>query len=110
LHGYVLNPFSQIANADVMIVPSLSEGVSRAALEALYLGIPCVMRDIDGNSELISSGINGELFLNNNDLAEKLLHVAIFSRSKELFRRVLTPKNFRQQVASEEYLKIINKH
>ena len=93
-----------------MIIPSLSEGVSRAALEALYLGVPCIMRDVDGNSELISSGVNGELFVNNDELSELMINTAKYSRSKELFRSILTPYNFRQKIASDEYLNIISKH
>ena len=90
-----------------MLIPSLSEGVSRAALEALYLGVPCVMRDIDGNSELITSGVNGELFKDDNDLAEVMVDTAIFSREQKLFQNVLTPDIFRQDFASKEFVNLI---
>ena len=33
----------------------LSEGTSRAALESLYAGLPCILSDVDGNFELIQS-------------------------------------------------------
>jgi len=106
-HGYVLNLFDEISKADAMLIPSLSEGVSRAALEALYLGVPCVMRDIDGNSELITSGVNGELFNDDNDLARVMLDTAIFSREQKLFQNVLTPDIFRQDFASKEFVNLI---
>ena len=51
-----------------MVLPSFSEGVSRSALEALFLGVPCVLRDVDGASELIHDGINGYLFNENSEL------------------------------------------
>jgi len=109
-HGYVLNPFTEISKADVMLIPSLSEGVSRAALEALYLGVPCVMRDVDGNSELITSGINGELFDDSKDLAKVMLDTAIFSRKHKLFQKILTPAIFRQVLASNKFINIIESH
>lgn len=108
-HGYIANPFHEISNADSMIIPSLSEGVSRAALEALYLGVPCIMRDIDGNSELISQGVNGELFSNDRDLSKVMLKVAEYSRSNKLFREILIPQTFRQGNAVKKYIGIIKK-
>lgn len=108
-HGYIANPFHEISKADSMIIPSLSEGVSRSALEALYLGVPCVMRDIDGNCELISQGVNGELFSRDGDLSKAMIKAAKYSRSNELFRDILIPKAFRQSNAVKEYIGIIKK-
>jgi len=93
-----------------MVIPSISEGVSRAVLEALYLGVPCVMRDIDGNSELITSGVNGELFNANADLEKVMIDTAIYSRSKEMFREILTPTIFRQNFASKQIINLIQNH
>jgi glycosyltransferase involved in cell wall biosynthesis len=41
---------------------SISEGVSRSLMEALYLGKTCIISNIDGNRELIKDGENGYLF------------------------------------------------
>lgn len=109
-HGHISNPFHQIAQADVMLIPSISEGVSRSALEALYLGVPCIMRDIDGNSELITPGINGELFENNNDLSKLMIEAANYSREQKMFQSILIPSIYRQSVASKKYIEIINNH
>ena len=107
-YGFVVEPFKYVAQADVLVLPSLSEGVSRSALEALYLGVPCVMRDVDGNSELIKEGVNGFLFREENDLPDMMLRAAMLSRSSELFRKVLTTEEFRQHTAVERYLKLLN--
>jgi glycosyltransferase involved in cell wall biosynthesis len=109
-HGYKINPFTEIARSDVMVIPSLSEGVSRAVLEALYLGVPCVMREVDGNSEIITSGINGELFEDDDDLDKLMLETAIYSRSKEMFRDILTPTIYRQSFASKKLINLIRHH
>ena len=49
-----LNDVSKSLNeADVFVLPSYSEGTSRASMEALYFGLPCIMRNVDSNKHLI---------------------------------------------------------
>ena len=47
--------------ADLFVLPSLSEGLSNALLEAMACALPCVATRIGGNTELIAEGINGRL-------------------------------------------------
>ncbi len=109
-HGYVKEPFKYIAAADVLVLPSISEGVSRSVLESLYLGIPSVMRNIDGSSELIHDGVNGGLFNDDADLPDTMLEVAKLSRSNEWFDEVLIPEGFRQYPSVEKYIKLLEKY
>jgi len=111
LHGFLSTPYSLLAQADAMVLPSLSEGLSRSALEALYLGVPCVLRDADGNSELIKNGINGTLFTNPEDLPSAMLRSAEISRRKNTadLRSSLLPAGFRQEFAAHQYLKLVEK-
>ena len=53
LLGQIDDPFFYLIKSDVFVLPSFSEGTSRAALEALYTGLPCILRDVDSNNELI---------------------------------------------------------
>jgi len=106
-HGFLQKPYSEISNSDVLVLPSLTEGVSRSVLEALYLGIPCVIRDIGGSSEIILPGINGELFQNDSDLSSAMLKAAIYSRSKLLNRNILTLEDHRQEVAARKYINLL---
>ena len=46
---------------DVFIMPSLWEGQPIALLEALAMGKPCIVSDVDGISEVITNGMNGYL-------------------------------------------------
>lgn len=105
-HGFLNNPLEVISKADVMVLPSLAEGISRAALESLYLGVPCVLRNTGGNSELISEEKNGSLFNEDSELVAAMIRASVTSK-KNYHRRTLLPLNFQQDYASKKYLKLL---
>jgi len=105
-HGHLADPYPVVAAADVMVLPSLSEGLSRAALEALYLGVPCVLRGVDGNRELIEHGRNGALFQREDDLARCMLDLARWSRERTS-RGSLLPEAYRQETGARRYLRLV---
>ena len=47
---------------DVGVITSITETLSLAALETMAMGVPMVMSDIGGASEIIEHGINGMLY------------------------------------------------
>ena len=106
-NGYVSLPFHGVASADVLVLPSLSEGTSRSVLEALFLGVPCVIRDVDGNSELVKPYFNGALFNKDEELADAMLSTAQWSRREGLFNNVLLPDRYRQQTAVQKYMDLL---
>lgn len=106
IHGQLVSPYALLASADAMVIPSLSEGVSRAALEALHLGVPCVLRDVDGNSGLVASGGNGSLFRQDSELANAMLQSAKISRRMSV-RHSLLPPGFRQATATQRYMELV---
>lgn len=106
-HGYVSLPYYGVAAADVLVSPSLSEGTSRSVLEALFLGVPCVLRDVDGNSELVKPQFNGALFDKDAELSEVMLSTARWSRREELFRDVLIPDGYRQENAAKKFIDLL---
>ncbi len=105
IHGFVADPLDLIARADLFVLPSLSEGVSRAALEALHLGVPVVLRDADGNDELVQQGVNGRLFAHVEQLptamAEELARPRIWPRPS------LVPPAMRQREAARQLMDIL---
>lgn len=106
-HGHVDNPWMLAAGADCLVLPSLTEGVSRAALEALYLGVPCVMRDVDSNADLIRPGENGALFADDAALATAMQDAARLGRRLAATRPVLLGESFRQAACITSYRQLL---
>ncbi len=59
--GQVDDPFPFLAASDIFILPSRSEGMSNALLEAMAHGLPCIATDIPGNSDIITPEKDGLL-------------------------------------------------
>ena len=60
--GFQQDVRQSIALCDVMVLCSLSETFSLAALESMAMGKPVIHSDVGGAKEMISAGHNGELF------------------------------------------------
>jgi glycosyltransferase involved in cell wall biosynthesis len=50
-----------LRSADLFVLPSISEGVSTAALEAMAMGVPVVVTDVGGMADVIDYGRAGML-------------------------------------------------
>lgn len=48
-----------LSTADVFVLPSLSEGLCSAALEAMAMGLPVVTTDVGGMAEAVRDGVDG---------------------------------------------------
>lgn len=51
-----------LRETDIFVLPSYSEGLSNALMEAMASGCACVASDVGGNAFLIENGISGFLF------------------------------------------------
>ncbi len=51
-----------LSATDIFVLPSHSEGLSNALMEAMASGCACVASDVGGNAYLIQNGISGFLF------------------------------------------------
>ena len=69
----------ELLNAtDLLIQPSLSEGMSNTILESMACGKPVVASDVGGNKEVVVDGVTGYLFPSERRdiLEEKLISLA----------------------------------
>lgn len=99
----------RLRESDVLLVPSLEEGIPNAAMEAMAAGIPVVATDCGGVSEVITDGQEG--FLVPPRDADALAHglarlwrdPALRARMGEAARRTATSRfTFERQL--EEFL------
>ncbi|MBX3256531.1 MAG: glycosyltransferase family 4 protein [Chitinophagaceae bacterium] len=111
--GFEQNPLKWLATSDVFVLPSLSEGLPGALIEAMAAGIPAIATDIPGNNELIINGQTGllvpvknekalaeaiETILKNRSLAKRL--------SENAFQHVL--KNYSIDQEEKKWLKVFD--
>ena len=50
-----------LASADIFVLPSRWEGLSRALMEAMAAGIPVIATQVDGTKNLVTDAVNGLL-------------------------------------------------
>ena len=74
--GYQTDVARYLALFDLYLLTSFSEGTSMTLLEALSLGIPCLVTDVGGNPEIITHEKNGWVIPNDDCTAcvEALTH------------------------------------
>lgn len=61
LLGYRTDIIELLNAADIFAFPSFREGLSVALMEAMAAGLPCIVSEIRGNTDLISNGQGGYL-------------------------------------------------
>lgn len=50
-----------LACCDIAVLPSLAEGLPNAVLEYMAAGLPCIVSNAGGNTELVENGVTGLL-------------------------------------------------
>ena len=67
LWGFQKNPFAYLAQCDLFVCSSYSEGYSTAVTEALILGLPVVTTDCSGMKELLGDNLYGVITPNEEE-------------------------------------------
>lgn len=119
--------YYQNNHVDLFVNCSDSEGIPVSIMEAMSAGIPCVARDVGGNSELVDDGINGFLLSedgNSSDYAEvfnllfrmdkKRVETIRQAARKKVESKFMSPnvyKEFAEDIIKnfEKHKKVINK-
>jgi L-malate glycosyltransferase len=68
--GMVQDVSSYLKEADLFVLPSRTEGVSNALLEAMNQGIPCIATDVGGNPEALGKRDSKEVSVGQYVLAK----------------------------------------
>lgn len=61
LHGFVSNPSEYFISPDILIMPSIREGLPMTLIEALASGVPVIANNVGAISSLVIDGRNGYL-------------------------------------------------
>jgi glycosyltransferase involved in cell wall biosynthesis len=61
IHGFQVDIRPFLAQADIFLLSSVSEGIPLTLLEAMAVGLPGVATDVGGNREVIVDGVTGYL-------------------------------------------------
>jgi glycosyltransferase involved in cell wall biosynthesis len=67
--GQLSEPAAILASADVLILPSRTEGIPGVLIEAGFLGLPIVATAVGGVREIVDDGITGSLVPPGDELA-----------------------------------------
>ncbi len=96
--------------ADIFVFSTLQEGLPRSLMEAMSVGIPCVVSKIRGNVDLVEDGVNGFLCeTNDSDCYARAIKTLT---EDELLRNRMKEENLKKicdydvSVVSEEIKKI----
>jgi glycosyltransferase involved in cell wall biosynthesis len=109
LPGYDPQPQHYLALMDIFLLSSLSEGTSMTLLEAMSIGIPSVVTDAGGNSEIITHKQTG-LISPNNKLAEythAILETIELTLNNNIFKKACLKTfnlKFAAQIMTSKYV------
>lgn len=93
--GFEKNILSYLKDADMLVNPSLSEGLPNIVLEAMASQIPVIATNVGGLPEIINSDYNGILVPSQNSLA---LADALLVLASDVQVRDTYKKNARQTI------------
>ena len=84
--GDCVNIKDVLREADVLVLPSYREGLSKALIEACAMSLPIITTDVPGCRDVVSHKFNGLLCTprSTQDLAKKILEMNELSESERL--------------------------
>ena len=98
LVGVVNNVDAYLRASDLLVLPSLAEGMSNVILEAMATGLPVISTKVGSNPEVIDNGINGILL----DIQDQ-------TGFKENIIRVLTDGSLAEKMGQRAREKVVER-
>lgn len=108
-YGFVNNPMTYIKAADVLVLPSIIEGLPGVILEAMICKTPVVAFDVGGISEILTDTTGSLITQGNNDaFTSAILNTLIFNNEEKIGKAYhLATSNF---MNSKLALKFVNSY
>lgn len=109
-HGFVQNPLSFIKASDVLVLPSIIEGLPGVLLEAMYCKVPVVAYDTGGISEIVRPG-SGNLICkgDENEFSKAVLRNLTAPDEKEIENLyAMVNEKFMNSVISKRFMTVYN--
>ena len=103
--GFVNNPYSYLARADLFVLSSRWEGSPNVLTEALALGLPVVATDCpSGPKEVLQDGLYGPLVEmgDNNALAKQMINTLDHPHDSETLKQAVSA--YTMEMSSRAYL------
>lgn len=102
LEGNKTNPYPYMKHAELLVHPSYVESQGLTVLEAMALGVPCVVTKSRGPCEFIQDGINGLLTEQSPEsLTAKVLEIL---NDKALYQRIQENTKCPEQFSPEQVM------
>lgn len=99
----------QYQSAWLTVLPSLSEGMSIATLEALACGQYVIATRVSNNESLINEGVNGNL-IGHRDYHKLANYITEFYQQKFLKRLTISEENLKHYHSLYEWSDIVNQY
>lgn len=107
LDGNKTNPYPYMKYADLFVHPSYVESQGLTVLEAMALGVPCVVTKSLGPCEFIEDGVNGILTEQNPEsLTEKILEMLT---NRDLYEHIRANTHCPEQFSPENVMQHVEK-
>jgi L-malate glycosyltransferase len=105
--GFQADPMQYIRNADVLVLPSIIEGLPGVILEAFYCKIPVVAYDVGGVREIVRNDDTGRLVKKGDqkEFADKIIEASFHTPQNDALvenaHKLVLSKYLNTQVAKE---------
>ncbi len=112
--GVQNNVAQWLADSDIFVQFSSTEGLSRSVLEAVASGLPAVVSDVGGNREMVHDKVNGFLVASNDlaGLKEALYKLLESSALRERFGQAgmdIARRTFSRETCNNAYIEVYKK-
>nr|WP_253945424.1 glycosyltransferase family 4 protein [Nocardioides sp. zg-DK7169] len=114
LTGFVADPRDHIASMDLFILPSASEGLPGAMVEAMAAGVPCIVTDVGAMGDVVRTSGGGSVIEPSSDGIAACVDGyranpdALTKASSSA--RAFAAQNFSAEQVAREYIQLIHAH